>query len=181
MRHFQQVDPYGCIYFSFASLVQDAWFLRFVEDLGYERFMMRALRRGWFLNPIYVHGRYARQTVTKEFWEEMLKDVAPEYPSRYLHVSIPSLKYEDAVHCVGIIFSLDDDTGAVDVFVTDPGQPDWIQYTVDEFLASPYVAAYEVYSVTQARMTSFHRYDPHDLAPKAEPVDPLACKASTSS
>lgn len=170
MMHYQQPGRSGCSYYSLASLLQDPWFLQFADELGQERLLIRAWRRGHLLLPVYASEWYESRPVSEHVWRGLQGDLG-EGNNWHLHVTVKSLKYYGVMHHVGVIMEGDA------VYVTDPGQPDWITYPFESFLRSHYArVAYEImarYSNKIADHPVVTDVD-YDFTPYKEPIDPFA-------
>lgn len=158
---YPQPENYGCIYYSFASLVNDDWWInrRYTNECSYRRFISRAFKNGFQLYPWYKNfsSKSDPETITSElpYYGYMLDE--GEHLS--LHLVIDSLKYKNTTHCVGLqVINIEDDDDGYATFVfavLDPGKDKPILFTEEEFKESPYSKCWEIWEVFEGSHTEF--------------------------
>lgn len=152
---YRQPNPFGCIYYSFASMVALplAWAARYERDCSYERFLVRAWREGFMMMAYYT----ADEPCAPEWWE----NTPEEGDVWHWHVCVDSLTWRETKHQVGVVQRW---SGGEPIFeVYDTAGFEAVQvFTPEAFAESPYARAYAIHIVNTNRVSSWAPSWPED-------------------
>ena len=138
IKHFKQPYPFGCIYYAAQSCVsEDVLTGQHLEDAGIWNCHRYLRRLGYELIPMYYSNI---KTCEMEDWKSFLPN--EEGFHTHLLVSCSSLKYgPDVSHTVSVLAHNDI------VTVSDPGLDGLKNYSIGEFLFSPYAKATLIFQI----------------------------------
>lgn len=181
LRHTPQPWPWGCQYYALYALVGDCQLLDDVTECNSTRFEERARELGYFLHRVYADVT-CTVPMPAVLWEKLFG--GPEGMDRLQGYEVPflidthSLKHHKVFHTVAITLRArfaECEAAYISVRVFDPGAAGEKEFTLADFLASPYGRVYELKQVMP--LERFDELFPKYFGPDAAHVAPATRQA----
>lgn len=166
--HHRQPPRYGCLASSFYACTGDQRFLAHIEEVQTWRLLAIAHGYGYVQLPAF-HGMSTLQ-MTPELWAKHETYLQSGQMNRYV-ADVPSLTMPGVHHSV--VIAVGNNNGMFEYFVSDSQRDDIIEFeSRDEFLESPYAAAFELgmLALADQALEWFKFVDPLEQLAKSYPA-----------
>lgn len=134
-QHICQPQPWGCQVYSFYALTGNERILEIVDECCSHRFTRHTQQLGYYVLPVYSNKLYTCPTPA-EWWREYTAQITDGTAPLLLTIKSPAVYV--GYHSVAALLSREE------VIILDPSAAGQKQFTMEQFLATPYARAYDV-------------------------------------